>query len=153
MATQNDCKGEHNWDEGSPNMDGIDSKCSGCGAMRHSLARLVAEGIIGVALPRPDTHLLKYIVNGCFTCGGPESAERSFTTYYWNEERKLQGSWLCQPCIQTICQDEGRHLILRNLSTEDILVRTPGLREAYLQGKVCRTLDVPAGFVLKEGLS
>ena len=100
-------------------------------------------------MPRPDTHLLKYIVNGCLTCGEPEDARHSFTALYWDEKGELDECWLCQPCIRLIIDQDEPALILRNLTTDDILVRVPDMREAYLLGNVCRTKDVPAGFVLK----
>ena len=115
----------------------------------NTLAKLVERGEIATATRRPDADSLKHIVEGCFACGGPESAMHSFTTYYRKDDGKLDGCWFCKPCIRIIFYEQGPTEIIVNLTTDDILVRNTELRQAYLDGRITRTGDYPAGFVLK----
>ena len=115
----------------------------------NTLAKLVERGEMETATPRPDADTLEYVVEGCFACGGPESAMHSFTTYYRNDDGKLDGCWFCKPCTRLIFTQDDPGDVLLNLTTDDILVRSPELRQAYLDGRITRTGDYPAGFVLK----
>ena len=112
-----------------------------------SLRSLVEGGRVSVVSELRDASLLQHVVRGCLACGGPEDARNSFTTYFRNEG-KLDGCWLCRLCTKLIFR-AGADEILLNLSERDILVRNPEMRKAYLAGKVVRTEDVPAGFVLE----
>lgn len=133
-----------------PHVWNDDDKCGNCDADRYSLARLVQEGDVPIARPREDDIDPMYMVEGCFACGGPEDARRSFTAVCKGEGDDGNLVWLCQPCIRLICEQEQPNRIVVCLKPEDILVRAPALREAYLQGKVERTRDLPAGFVLAK---
>ena len=117
----------------------------------NTLAKLVERGEIATATPRPDADGLQHVVEGCFACGGPESAMHSFTTYYRKDDGKLDGCWFCKPCTRLIFEMGDPGDVLLTLSTDDILIRNPELRQAYLDGRITRTGDYPAGFVLKEG--
>ena len=117
---------------------------------QHTLASLVAEGRIRVAETRPDADRLQHVVRGCFGCGGDEDARYSFTTYYMKADGKPDGCWFCQPCIKTVFNSPATEMVLMDLSEKDILVRNPDLREAYLAGRMQRTGDIPAGFVMSE---
>ncbi|MCY4580758.1 MAG: hypothetical protein OXD31_17160 [Chloroflexi bacterium] len=118
----------------------------------NTLAKMVERGEIATATPRPDADSLEHVVEGCFACGGPESAMHSFTTYYRKDDGKLDGCWLCKPCTRLIFNLNDPGEVLFTLSTEDILARNPELRQAYIEGRITRTADYPAGFVLKGEL-
>lgn len=123
------------------------SACAHCHARQHSLARLVDEGVIPVAQPREDIDEIKYVVDGCFACGGPEDARHTFTAYYRTSDCKSELSWLCKPCASVMVEYDINGMLLTDLSEQDILARNPELREAYAEGKIERTGDMPAGFI------
>ena len=127
---------------------GATSTADGYQSRRHSLATLVAKGVLPIAEPRSDTDELNYVVRGCFACGGPEDARHSFTTLYQADDGNLDDCWLCQPCVRLIFDTDPT--IIRDLRGDDILSRNPELRKAYVDGRIERTGDLPAGFVLSR---
>ena len=125
-------------------------ECVYCGTGQIHIALLVSDGVISVAVTRSDTDEILNPVMGCMTCGGQEDARYSFTALYADKDGKFDMSWLCQPCMREL-HDSGADvgLLVHGLGADDIMARNPEMRTAYEEGRLVRTGDCPAGFVLK----
>ena len=114
------------------------------------LRQLVGEGTVPLAEPRGDLEGVRSIVKGCLTCGGPEMTECSFTGFYTDEDGEVRMTWFCRPCVKAMVDVDADGGLLLSVTADDIMARNPELRRAYLEGRMRKTHDDPAGFVLAD---